>query len=160
MAKCVLQDWVLQNCSLRMQGVLVIALRGPDGAVKESKAKPIVRTIRALVMNSGREGKPMELGTGWKTDPFMTMKWISHDIDWDEAKSNFFGDMDSYNLHFFQHLIHAMAIIGMYHPHQLIRVRCWHFYTEACNRLHVVPENYAEIEYRLRDGIREGEEEE
>jgi hypothetical protein len=155
--KNVLQDWILENCSLRMQGVLVIALRGPDGAVKESNAKPIVRTLRALVMNSGREGKPMEMGTGWKTDPFMTTIWIAHETNWNGVVQQFFGDMDSFNLHFFQHLIHA--IIGMYHPNFDVRMRCWHFYTEACHRLHVIPETYQEIEHRLRDGVREGEEE-
>ena len=56
----VLQDWV-QECSLRQQGVLVIALRGPDGVRKEDAAKPLVRTMRGLVMNAGRTGKPMEL---------------------------------------------------------------------------------------------------
>ena len=99
--------------SLRQQGVLILALRGPDGLTKESGCKNIIRSLRACVMNSGREGKPMGNGLSWRNDPFMRMDLVVYPRhrkkSWEEATQAFLQDIDTYNLHFFQHLIHAAA---------------------------------------------------
>ena len=150
----VLQDWV-GRMSLRQQGVLILALRGPDGSMKESAAKPIVRTLRALVMVSGREGTPMQWGTFWRNDTFMATTYISSDEAWDTTTRAFFAEMDACNLHFFQHLIHAFAVAGLGHPDLDVRRRCWMFYERACGKLHVLPENHWDLLHRLRDGERE-----
>lgn len=152
----VLQTWVC-DIPMRQQGVLVIALRGPDGVRKEDAAKPLVRTLRALVLNSGREMKPMEKGMNWKADPFMSMSWISDDSAWLKVGLDFFAQWDAYNVHFLQHLIHAFAVVGIHHPDIQIRENAWYFYCHACHVLHVHNETKEEIEYRLRDGVREGE---
>ena len=151
--RSVLQAWT-QALTLRQQGVLILALRGPDGSAKESAAKPLVRTLRSLVMNSGREGKPMAMGLHWRDDSFMSTAYITKAEDWAETCLAFFAEMDACNLHFFQHLIHAYAVVGVGHPDGLVRDRCWTFYGTACNRLHVHPEAQPEIMRRLRDGHR------
>ena len=152
--RSVLQDWVMA-LSTRQQGVLILALRGPDGSPKESAAKPIVRTLRALVMVSGRERQPMDFDVAWRDDTFMNTVHISQDGSWEAVTRAFFGEMDAYNLHFFQHLIHAFAVVGVHFPVVAVRSRCWGFYLRACHKLHVHAETPEEIVHRLRDGIRE-----
>jgi len=149
----VLQDW-LSEISTRQQGVLIIALRGPDGVRKEDAAKPLVRVMRAMVMNAGRTGKPVG-GEVWKDDPFMSLYWISDDDHWHEATKAFFEQWDSYNVHYLQHLMHAYAVAGIHYPEDQIRRRAWKFYERCCNKLHVFPEPPGNIVHRLRDGIRE-----
>jgi hypothetical protein len=151
--KSVLQDWVME-LPLRQQGVLVLALRGPDGVRKEDAAKPIVRTLRALMMNSGREGTAMGRAVRWHDDPFMSTVYINSDIAWSATAEAFFDQWDAYNVHFLQHLVHAFAIVGMHHPFEDYRARCWKLYEFAVNKLHMYPETPEQITFRLRDGIR------
>jgi hypothetical protein len=153
MTKSVLQDWV-NELPLRQQGVLVLALRGPDGARKEDVAKPLVRTLRALVMNSGREGKPMSLGVRWTDDPFMTTWHVADSQRWNPVVDEFYGSIDQYNVHFLQHLWHAYAIVGINHPIPVIQARAWQVYVRGVHALHMFPETREQIEHRLRDGVR------
>lgn len=76
----VVQDWV-QDLPLRQQGVLLLALRGPDGARKESPSKPIIRSMRALALNSGRLGVPMEKGETFEGDAFMRNDDVRKELD-------------------------------------------------------------------------------
>ena len=149
----VLQDWT-EQISTRQQGVLIIALRGPDGVRKEDPAKPIVRTLRGLVMNAGRTGAPVG-NEVWADDPFMTMQWIVDDDMWTLATKKFFDQWDAYNVHFLQHLMHAYGIAGIHYPEKEARVRAWTFYVRCCKKLHLPPETKDLMQYRLRDGIRE-----
>lgn len=154
----VLQTWV-EELSFRKQGVLILALRGPDGTRKESVTKPVVRTLRACVMNSGRDRKPMARGTAYDTDSFMRMDLIETDAAWNWVTKDFHGSMDEMNLHYFQHLIHAAAICGIDYPDKELRNRWWDFYVSCCKRIHVKCETSGEIDYRLRDGKRIEEDE-
>jgi hypothetical protein len=133
---------------------LVIALRGPDGVRKEDPAKPVVRTLRGLVMNAGRTGGPVG-NEVWADDPFMTMQWITDDHKWALATKNFFDQWDAYNVHFLQHLMHAYAVAGIHYPDMLVKYKAWTFYERCCRKLHLPSETAAEIVHRLRDGIRE-----
>lgn len=148
----VLQDWTML-LSLREQGVLVLSLRGPDGMTKEGATKAIIRSLRACVMNSGRLGKPMKEGETFDGDPFMRMDLICDVQSWAFAMDAFFADIDSHNIHFFQHLIHAAAVCRM-HPNNRVAKHWADFYLRACKALHVGPETIDEIRYRLRDGRR------
>src|SRR6266566_1754632 len=150
--KSVLQDWVMK-LPLRQQGVLILALRGQDGVRKESATKPIVRSLRACVMVSGREGHPMGVGQKFDDDSFMRMDLISQLDLWKKASNEFFASMDELNLHYFQHLIHA-ALICSQHPDSLIGRNWYSFYLAAVQKLHLVPETLYQMIYRLRDGKR------
>ncbi len=152
-AVSVLQDWT-QKISTRQQGVLIIALRGPDGVRKEDPAKPIVRTLRGMVMNAGRTGGPVG-DEVWTDDPFMTMQWIKDEYKWTGATKNFFDQWDAYNVHFLQHLAHAYAVAGIHYIDDPIRRRAWKFYERCCRKLHMNPETPGNVVHRLRDGIRE-----
>lgn len=151
--KPVLQDWVLRM-SLRQQGVVILALRGPDGVRKEDPAKPIVRTLRALVMVTGRHGVAMAPGVIWRDDQFMSTLYINDDDSWGATVNAFADNWDSYNVHFLQHLRHAFAVVGIHYPHEPYRKRCWDFYTWSTEKTHDHPETKEEIMHRLRDGAR------
>lgn len=151
-----LQDWV-DDLPLRQQGVMTLALRGPDGTRKESAAKPIIRSLRACVMNSGRLGVPMQLGERFEGDAFMRMDLVCSTQEWDAAMEAFFASIDEYNLHFFQHLVHAAAVLGFNYPVPAVRNNWLRFYHKAVDKLHMKPETHDEFAYRLRDGIRHKE---
>lgn len=154
----VIQDWVAE-IPLRQQGVLILALRGPDGTRKESSSKPIVRSLRACTMNSGRCGKPMERGETFDGDAFMRMDLICSDELWDQAIADFYGSIDEYNVHFLQHLLHAAAVLGFNHPMEDVAARWLRFYHKGVHKLHMLPENREQFTYRLRDGRRLEEDE-
>lgn len=139
---------------LRQQGVAILALRGPDGMRKESDAKPVMRTLRACIMNSGREGVPMKLGQAFEGDNFMRMDLIGNETVWDMVCNGFFGNIDELPLHFYQHLIHAAAVVGFNHPIPIVAQRWLAFYHRGVDRLHMKPETREEFVFRLRDGDR------
>lgn len=149
----VLQPWV-EALPIRQQGVAILALRGPDGMRKESAAKPVIRALRACVLNSGRHGVPMGLGESFDGDRFMSMALISSTQAWDEVMKDFFASIDEFNLHFFQHLIHAAAVVGFAHPIPQVRNHWLAFYHKACEKLHVTPETQTAFAHRLRNGNR------
>lgn len=151
--KSVLQDWVME-LPLRQQGVLILALRGPDGTRKESEAKPIIRTLRACTMNSGREGRPMDLGQRFVGDAFMRMDLIANPVSWQATMDGFYSSIDEHNIHFLQHLLHAAAVLGFNHPTEEV-AWCWlAFYHRGVEKLHMLPESKEQFTYRLRDGDR------
>jgi hypothetical protein len=154
----VIQDWV-STIPLRQQGVIILALRGPDGTRKEHPAKAVIRSLRGCVMNSGREGRPMARGETFEGDSFMRMDLICDDTLWESTMYGFFSEIDSYNLHFYQHLLHAAAAVGINHPDQQVRINWWEFYRRGCKKLHMECETPSEFIHRLRNGRREGEDE-
>jgi hypothetical protein len=154
----VLQDWVMR-LPRRQQGVLIMALRGPDGVSKESSSKVILRNLRGCVLNSAREGRPMQLGTEWIDDTFMRTAEISRMGRWHECTKLFLSEIDSFNLHFYQHLMHAAAVCGVHHWDSMVSSNWWQFYEAGVQRLHMKPETKDEIQYRLRDGMRKEEDE-
>jgi len=150
---CVLQEWVW-DLPLREQGVLVLALRGPDGAKKEHGAKNIVRAFRACVMVTGATGQALMPGFNLPDDSFMQMYRIGHvkEEPWHEAVVEFFRAWDEYNVHFLLHLTHAIEVLGYRHPNDLIRLRWYALYIRIINKMHVKPESMLEMIERLKDG--------
>lgn len=151
--KSVLQDWVMA-LELRKQGVLVLALRGPDGMEKEHPAKNMVRALRGCIMVTGATGTPLMLGESIPDDSFMSMYLISHgnpDV-WNAELRKYFSGWDSYNNHFADHFAHAAAICGMHYPFPIERTRWWKFYEACCYKRHCLPETPAMLSERLKDG--------
>jgi hypothetical protein len=148
-----IQDW-LAGISGRKQGVLLMALRGPDGFAKEHPCKDLIRTLRACVMKSGRSGSAMHLGEVYESDKFMRMDLISDDSLWRETKKKFFDSFDEYNTHFKLHVIHAAEVLGFEHPLWIVKSRWNEVYLEFCNRAHVNPETKEQFDERLKDGMR------
>jgi hypothetical protein len=155
--KSVLQYWV-EQLPFRQQGVLLLALRGPDGLPKETEAKEILRALRACVLNSGRHGVPMSIGEAFDGDSFMSMAKIYNDKIWLDLTTTFLKGIDQYNVHFLQHLLHATQICSQ-HPIEEIGKRWWLFYKSGVHRLHLSIETVETMRYRLRNGKRLEEDE-
>lgn len=150
----VMQDWTTW-LSLREQGVLIQALRGPDGMTKESKAKPIVRALRGVTMVSARDAAPMGMGLVYQDDLFMQTILIGADTSgWKYVCEDFFADVDAYNIHWYQHFAQAWGCVGIGHPNDRVRGRAWEFYSECAGVFHWLPETVFEFRNRLKDGVR------
>lgn len=156
----VMQQWTAE-ISHRQQGVIVLALRGPDGLTKESGCKNVIRTFRACTMNSGEQRRPLQLGEKLesKLDNFMTMQFISDRDKWTAECERFVADVDTYNVHFLQHFLHAAMVLAFNHPSLTVRDRWQQFVERLCNKLHIKHESRQEFTHRLRDGLRTEQEE-
>jgi hypothetical protein len=148
-----LPDW-MSYLSLQQQSVLILALRGPDGAGKDHPCKPIQRAYRGSVIQAARFGRMLEWGE--KADSFMSLDEIADDLIWGTRTAHFFHEIDSLPHHFTAHLAHGAEVLGCKHPDQRFRVRWLGFYRRWCEDLHVNPETEAELDQRLGDWDREG----
>lgn len=137
-----LRPWVA-TLTLQAQGVLLSALRGPDGMPKDGPAKAAARALRATIVHNAREVGPDDVymgdGTGMCT---------SGEVDL------FFSGLDALPLHWYHHFVHAAEIVGYLHPNPEIR-RFWNdVYARAVESLHLSPEPADAMRKRLwRNGV-------
>ncbi len=142
----VLQDWVMK-LPLMMQGVLIAAVRGPDGLPKEHPSKVILRWYRRCILISAYKGEPM-------TDPYVadggsfTGPWPI-ELTFDEATRDLLRGVDECSHHFLMHLIHGAEIIAYRHPDGKISFGWYLFYLEMVNALHLALEERPAFEARL-----------
>jgi len=136
--KSVLQTWVME-LPLKVQALMITAVRGPDGMPKFNRAKEIVKVLRGhiLVCAEGDVGRT----------PFMTRDMSK--IEFKGLCTEFFSDHDSVPHHFYMHLIHAAQAIGVYHPDRDIADMWTYFYLRACTDLHMNPETSQQFEKRM-----------
>lgn len=107
-------------------------------------------------MVNGRDAAPMAMGLTYSDDLFMNTVLIGAPINlaWEMAVQDFLNDVDSYNIHFYQHLSQAWAVVGIGHPGERIRQRAWDLYVRMAGEFHWLPETVFEFRHRLKDGIR------
>lgn len=134
----ILRPWV-GTLTLQAQGVLLSALRGPDGAHKDGPAKAVGRALRATLVHNAKEVGPDDVymgdGTGMCTPD---------DVDL------FFEGVDVFPLHWYHHFVHAAEIVGRTHPNDEIRQFWSAFYERAVEKLHLAPESADVMLHRLR----------
>lgn len=136
--RSVLQDWVMA-LPLAVQGVLVCAIRGPDGAEKEADAKPLVRAYRKAIMHNAYP-------RGTKDDDFMG----DHSgRATPEAALKFLRNVDHYPHHWFMHLVHAAQVVGYESPDPNHSAFWSNFYAAAVHRMHLNPETKEQMWARL-----------
>jgi hypothetical protein len=143
-----LPGWV-SYLSLPQQSVLILALRGPDGAAKNHPCKDVQRAYRGSVVVAGRFGRMLEWGE--HADSFMSMALIADSQRWSEAVGRFFNEVDSLPHHFYAHLMHGAQILGYKCPHPDLRGRWSQFYRLCVVDLHLRAESEAEMDERLGD---------
>ena len=136
MSKLVLQDW-LENLSLKQQTVLIVALRGCDTSTKHDNSKKLTRMLRSDVLKNAAtpNTKFMNISRNWN------------------IILDFRNDIDSYPVHYFLHLIHAIEIIGYFHPDREVRDFWNKAYLLLIDAMHVSPESKETNAYRLMDGV-------
>lgn len=151
MALSVLQPWVME-LSLMQQSVLLTALRDPDTIQRLHPVNHVIKAIRRTVLLSAfdlRALDPYEKGGGSFTGPCTHIGGLSG-IFHDAIK-----DYDDLPLHFLQHLIGAVEILGYCHPDMPIRTLWLTFYREWSAVLHMKPEPYEEMIVRLSSNYKE-----
>jgi len=137
MNKSVVQGWLIDNCSLKQQTVVLIALRGCDFAVpKENPSKKLSRMMRNVVLKNADS-----------RTSFMQNSITEEEIN------EFIDFMDALPVHYIMHFTHASAIIGYYHPNKKI-CKFWRYlYHSIVNAFHLKPETKLDIESRLKDKV-------
>jgi len=156
MARCVLQDWVLE-LSMMQQSVLLTAVRGPDGIEKNHISKQLLRWYRRCVLYAAFEKRvfstPYASGGGSFTGPSYTPTALEH--DWRPTMSLIVGEylqhVDELPHHFQLHMMHAAEIIGYKHWDTSISQWWRDTYYRMVEDMHVWPETEAQMDERLGD---------
>jgi hypothetical protein len=131
----VLQPWVME-LGLRHQGVLVSAVRGPDGLPKQHVVKRFVRALRADTLVSFADA------------PVSFICFVDS-AEFTDLLPVMFGALDELNVHYTMHLLHAAEVIAFKHPDQSRR-DCWNmFYLGLVKKLHLRPETPDQLDERL-----------
>lgn len=134
----VVQEWLAEQCTFKMQTVLLTSFRGCDGTHKHDLGKDYTRLMRATVLKNADPN----------TTFFPTGEAVQNAY---EVQQCFFDDMDHYPVHWFMHLLHAAEICGYKCPDKGMRDFWLNFYCHGCHELHVNRETEDQMELRLRD---------
>lgn len=132
----IVKDWVAE-LGLRHQGVIVSAVRGPDGILRDDPIKTLVRIYRGQALNAF---------CGDVRDATSYMQPFDQAVFEATAKT-VLRSIDHYNLHFFLHFAHAVEIMGYYAPSH--RDAWLWLYENICRKLHIRPETQAQLDARL-----------
>lgn len=153
----VLQEWV-QELPFMQQSVLISAVRGPDGMVKNHPSKMLCRWFRRCVLLSAFDKKaltnPYEAGGGSYTGPSVSQDTFNPDR-WEEAMDGrvkeYLDNIDDLPFHFHLHLLHAIEIVGYKHSDERIREWWYKTYCRLAHDMHLVTEDKGSLDARLND---------
>jgi len=136
--KSVVQPWLAERCTLKMQTVLLTSFRGCDGVMKNDYGKKFTRIMRSTILKNA--------------DPSTTFFPKSTSEEGDVFKC-FFDDIDHYPVHWLFHLLHAAEIVSYKCPHANQRTFWKRFYYWGLHELHVEPESEEQLDNRLKDNV-------
>jgi hypothetical protein len=134
----ILYPWVTA-LGLRHQGVLLAGIRGGDGIPKEHVTKTFQRAIRnkVLVPFDPREttvkGGFMSFEPGELTAAVPILR----------------KELDQLNTHYIFHMLHALEVIGYYHPEPETRGEFYSAYVNLVKKFHLNLETKQQLEARL-----------
>ena len=137
----IMRTWA-EELPLMMQGVLVAATRGCDGALKEDPSKRLVRELRLIIL---RNAKPL----GGIIGKRMFMDPITDKQEFWDLRDAMIGNMDHYPMHFLTHFLFAAEIVGYKHPDITTQSRWRGLYRLFARALHLHPETEEELSNRL-----------
>jgi hypothetical protein len=152
----VLQDWVQENLTLMQQSVLLEAVRGPDTLRKDHVSTKLCRWLRRCILISAFEKKaytnPYELGGGSFTGPSIK---IAQNLDWQGQMRHILMEyiraLDEVPHHFQVQFLHAAEVLGYCYPDPDVRDWWEECYQKLCAGMHVLPEDYDRMMWRLGD---------
>lgn len=133
--RSVVREWV-SALPYKQQTVLLVSLRGYDGVGKGDPSKPLVKAMRATLLQNAVPTAPDFMQTS---------------ANLCTARA-FFENVHHYPVHWVMHFAHAAQIVGYKHPDPVMR-RWWHqIYLYVIEVLHVTPETEEQMDARLSDG--------
>lgn len=162
----VLQRWVVDNCTMMQQTVLLGIVRGPDESPKYHPVKPVLRWYRRCLLLSAMDGQVIH--NPWDTrggsfagpscqepvglarmngDAYLTRMEAELDAVWNE----FMKTMDQMPIHFWLHMMHAIEIMGYKHSDPMIATWWSGKYQRMVYAMHVWPETCEQLDSRLGD---------
>jgi hypothetical protein len=133
----VLQDWVAA-LPLCQQGVLIAAVRGPDTIRSEDRCKKLIRAYRGAILNFAHMAPNTFVGDGTGVESY-------------GAVVEFYEDLNTYPLHWFQHFLEGAEVIAYTGPNEYVRKFWNHVYFWGCKTLHMTPESKEAFGLRLKD---------
>jgi hypothetical protein len=134
----IFQDWVM-CLGLRLQGVLVSAIRGCDTVQRHDNSKVLTRIYRSEILRThGTDPK--------KSKSFIMVADIPETVKY---MTELLNDCDHLPQHYVMHFLHAAEILGYTHPDYERRDMWNSFYLVACRKYHLRPEPYSEMVDRL-----------
>lgn len=150
-----MQEWT-EDISMMQQTVLISAVRGPDGIVKYSDVKNLIRWFRRCVLISATDGEvltnPYSLSGGSFTGPSYSGGTKG---GWEypmcRVVDGYIRSLDAIPHHFQLHLMHAIEIIGYKHPDDRIRAWWYSVYLRLVADMHLSPETEETLDHRLGD---------
>jgi len=164
--RSVLKPWV-SVVPLQMQGVLVAAVRGPDGITRECAAKDFVRAYRAVILVNALDPRVSSFqgdGSGLPSS-FPRSYAIMPPTAFERAVEPFFKEIDAYPHHWLLHFAHAAEIVGYELFDSFVAVGpddaeererinlvagFWReFYWKIAENFHMTPETRSQMSIRL-----------
>lgn len=130
----VAQSW-LSELSMKMQTVLFSALRGCDGVSDEDPSKAVSKFVRSAILLNAASPKST---------------FMKYDV---KKICSFIADIHAYPIHYVTHEMHAMEIIGYFHPNLDTRSAAYFIYEAMVDALHTNVEFKEDLVHRLRDGV-------
>jgi len=146
----VIATWA-EALSLQQQTVLVLAGRGPDGAGKHHKCKPVIYAYRATVFKSARLGREMQ--DHEFAPSFMDHRWLTsaYAQEWKTACQDFLTSCEELPHHYVLHFTHAVEIVGYKHPDEDVGNKWFQLYCALVNDMHFNIETREQMDKRLGD---------
>lgn len=149
MRNSVLPDWI-SELPLQQQSVLLLGLRGPDGDVKHTPFKRLLRAYRGTVLKAAKYNRTLIWGEA--ADSFMGLYEIADPGLWGKLIKTFLDDQaDASILHHYTHFMHGAEILGYKHPDMNFRLAWMYCYEQFVKRLHLNVETGEEMNKRLSD---------
>jgi hypothetical protein len=139
--KSVLQDWVME-LPLREQGTLLTCVRGCDFATKQPLDNPARRLTCWLRWTFMNPADPREVGIPGA---------FFNDQDPDDVALIRGSDFDSFPMHWYAHVMHALEVVGYRHPDTRVAGRATNLYFRLATHLHVLPELPEQMIARLSE---------
>ncbi len=134
----IIHPWAMK-LGLRHQGVLLSAIRGPDGLHKNDPIKILHRYYRGILLIS-HSGDPK------KAASFM----MAMDEDqFEHIMADVLRSIDHYNIHYLLHFAHACEIAGYKAGPENYGPLWLQFYKRLVKKLHLNPETEQELDSRL-----------
>lgn len=152
--RSVLQDWVMR-LPLMQQTVLIGAVRGPDGFIKDHPVKPMLRWYRRCILISAMDGvvfqDPWSPGGGTFAGPSVDHVEKGWGAPMLLRVDAFMRTIDEFHVHSWLHLAQAFEIVGYQHPNGEICVWWNKVYVRMVHAMHLYPESKGQLDSRLGD---------
>ena len=135
-----MRPWT-RTLPLRVQGVILTAMRGCDTAHKEDCSKRLVAMIRRSCTNPVDPRESLNAGGFYGFNP----ERMKRDL------GELLHSIDNYPTHYILHLTHACEVIGLFNPESHYQTFFQEVYRALCKKMHMNPETKEQLLDRMTE---------